>query len=95
MFNLNKIYYAVNAYYPLRHLQEGQNVNIIYEASDPAAAAIYSWWGYWFKWDELLASVLIPLVLLFAAKEITSKPTPEALIEELEMRNKTKLKKYD
>ena len=90
IFTVDKISYTINTAYPLRSLKEGKAVTIIYETTDPAKAAVYSWWGYWLQWDELLASVLIPLVLLYAAKEITGRPTPEALVEELEMDKKSR-----
>ncbi len=86
---------TVDAYYPLRRLKEGTVVRIIYDTSNPSKAAVYSWWGYWLKWDELLASILIPFILLYAAKAITASPTAEALVEELEMRDKPKRKKFD
>ena len=70
-------------------------MRIIYEMSDPSKAAVYNWWGYWFQWDELLASILIPLILLYAAIAITAHPTPEALVEEMEMRNPPKRRKHD
>jgi len=93
VFSIDKKQDTINAAYPLRSLKEGETVNIIYESSEPAKAAVYSWWGYWLKWDELLASILIPVILLYAAKEITAGPTPEALVEELEMRKSGKRRK--
>ena len=95
VFSVDNTKDTINAYYPLRRLQKGERVKIIYESSEPSKAAVYSWWGYWIKWDELLASILIPLILLYAAKAITAGPTPEALVEELEMKNPTKRKKYE
>ena len=85
VFSIETTSYAVDASYLLRKLWEGEDVTIIYEASDPRQATVYRWWGYWIRWDELLASVLIPVVFLFAAKAITGNPTAEALIEELEI----------
>ena len=95
IFSVNKSQDTINAAYPLRTLKEGEKVNIIYETSDPSKAAVYSWWGYWLQWDELVASVLIPFILLYAAKAITAGPTPEAVVEELEMRKPVKRRKYD
>ena len=94
-FSINKIQYTINAAYPLLRLQEGQPITIIYETNNPSRASVYNWWGYWLQWDELLASILIPLLLLYAAKAITARPDPEALLEELEMRDPPKRKKYD
>jgi hypothetical protein len=95
IFSVDKTLYAVKAAYPLRHLTEGEKISIIYEASDPKQAAVYKWWGYWLKWNELIASILIPFILFYIAKAITSNPTPEALIEELEMDKPVKRRKYD
>lgn len=95
IFSIGKDEYAVNAGYVFRNLKEGQTVQVIYETSDPSKAALYSWWGYWLQWDELLGSILIPVVFLFIAKEITARPTPEALLEEMEMRKPRKRKNDD
>ncbi|HEX5153302.1 MAG TPA: DUF3592 domain-containing protein [Parafilimonas sp.] len=86
---------TIAAGYSFRHLKEGQTVKIIYETSDPSKAAVYSWCGYWLQWDELLASFLIPLFLFYAAKAITAGPTPEAVVEELEMQKPPEPGKYD
>jgi len=94
-FSINKTTDTINAAYPLRNLKEGEPVKIIYETNSPSKAAVYSWWGYWLQWDELLASILIPFILLYAAKAITANPTPEAVVEELEMRNSHKPKNND
>lgn len=95
IFSLNKAQHTVNAAYPLRRLKEGQSVNIIYETNNTSQAAVYSCWGYWLQWDELLASILIPFVFLYVAKAITAGPDPEALLDEMEMRNPPKRRKYD
>ena len=95
VFIINKRTYSINAAYVLRRLNEDENVTVIYETSNPSAAAVYKWWGYWLQWDEIIASMLIPLLLYYAAKQITGNPTPEALIEELEMKKSIKRRKYD
>ena len=95
IFFVDKIQDTTNAAYVFRNLKEGQTVPVIYETSNPNKATVYYWWGYWLQWDELLASILIPFVLLYAAKAITASPTPEALLEEMEMRNPPKRRKYD
>ena len=94
-FFVDRIHYRVNASYPLRHLREGEKVAIIYEASNPQQAALYNWWGYWLKLNEIIASVFIPFILLNAAKAITSRPTPEALIEDIESDKPAKRRKYN
>ena len=95
IFSINKLTDTIDAGYVFRNLKEGETVKIIYETSAPSKAAVYSLWGYWLQWDELLASMLIPLVLFYAATAITAGPTPEALVEELEMRKPVKRRKYD
>ena len=95
IFSIGKDEYAVNAGYVFRNFKEGQTVQVIYETSDPSKAAVYSWWGYWLQWDELLGSILIPVVFLFVAKEITARPTPEALLEEIETHSSKKARKND
>ncbi len=93
-FTIDKTSYSSKAFYPLRSLKENENVRVIYDTSNPLNAAVYKWWGYWLQWNELLASVFFTVLLFYAAKAITSNPTPEPLIEELENKN-TKQKKYD
>jgi hypothetical protein len=78
-FTYDKIVYAANTSYPFRSFKDGQTVRVIFETSNPSKAAVYSWWGYWIQWDELLASVLIPVIFLYAAKAITSGPSATSL----------------
>ena len=94
-FTIDEKTYAANAAYSLRNLRESETVTVIYDTSNPANAAVYKWWGYWLRWNELIASILIPVVLYYAAKAITANPTPETLIEELEDKERTKRKKYN
>lgn len=95
IYTIDEKTYTIPASYPLRKLSENDKVKIIYDTSNPVKATVFKWWGYWLRWDELLASIIIPVILLYAAKTITGNPTPEALIEELEMDNNTKRTKYD
>lgn len=83
-FTVDGKQYRVNAAYPLRSLKENENVRIIYDTSKPSKASIFSWWGYWLRWDELLGSIFFTIVLFFGAISITNRPAPESLIEELE-----------
>ena len=94
-FGVDTAYYLINATYPLRDLTEGEKVDIIYEAANPQQAAVYRWWGYWIKWDELVASILIPVIFLFAANAITRNPTPESLIEQMQTEKFPNRRKYD
>lgn len=95
LFVIDKTTYTANAAYPLRNLKESETVPVIYDTSNPLNAAVYKWWGYWLRWNELIASILIPVVLYYAANAITSNPTPETLIEELEDKEHVKRKKYN
>lgn len=84
-YNYDKVEYAANTNYLFRNFKDGETVKVIFETSNPSKAAVYSWWGYWIQWDEILASIFIPVVFLYAAKAITSSPSPEALREQKEM----------
>ena len=91
-FSIGSTQYAVSARYPLRSLQDGETIQVIYDAANPSKALVYSIWGYWLQWDELLVSLVIYLVLFRVAVGITSNPTPEALIEQLENKEESKRK---
>ena len=88
--------YVIKADYLFKRYKEGQKVNIIYNTGDPSDASVYCLWGYWIRWKELLAFIAIFVGLYQVAATLTSNPTPEALIEELEGRKKKpRRKKYD
>ena len=84
----------MNASYPLRSLHEGEQVAIIYEASQPQKAALYRIWGYWLRWGEILASLVLLIGLFQISKAITNNPTPEGLMSELEDVRPRKRRKY-
>jgi len=79
--------------YLFRNYQAGDKVTVIYEASQPAKGAVYSWWGYWITWQELIGGILLIILLFQLAKAITQNPTPEALLEQMEFKEAPK-KKY-
>jgi hypothetical protein len=83
-FTVDTSNYQAKASYLFRNLKENEKVTVIYDTSKPANAAVYTWWGYWLQWDELLASILIPFVFYYGATLITGRPTPKALLGELE-----------
>ncbi len=83
-FSIGNTKYAVPASYPLRSLSEGQKVQVIYESASPKKGVLYTIWGYWILWDQLLISIVFYVILFQIAVGITSNPTPESLIEELE-----------
>ena len=88
--------YSINASYPFTSLAEGEKVKIIYEVAAPENASIYRIWGYWIRWKELLSFIVLFAALYFVAVSITSHPTPEALIEEIEGDEpKPRRRKYD
>ncbi len=94
-FSIGANKYTVPASYPLRSVSEGNVVKVIYESANPKKAVVYSVWGYWILWDELLVSSVIYLILFQVAVGITSNPTPEALLEQLEYKPKPKSRYSD
>jgi hypothetical protein len=88
VYSFDEKTYSINAAYFLKHYNEGENVRVIYEASQPEKGAVYSVWGYWLRWGELLFSILLLVIMYYAAVAITSNPTPESLIEQLENKRK-------
>lgn len=93
-YSVSKTVYSVNAAYIFKSYKEGEKVSVIYEASQPAKGAVYSVWGYWIKWGEVLFSVVFLIVMFRIAVAITSNPTAEALMEQLEDKPVRK-RKYD
>jgi len=87
--------YKVVASYPLRSVNEGDKTQVIYDSANPTKAVVYSIWGYWILWDELLVSLGLYLVLFYAAVSITKNPTPESLIEQLEFKPEPKRRYSD
>lgn len=93
-FSLNGQHlYSVKAGYLFRSLQEGEKRTVIYENADPETAAVYSWWGYWITWKELLACLIGYFVLFQAAKSIVSSPSEESIKELEEHAKRPKVKK--
>jgi len=65
-------------------------VQVIYDTTNPANAAIYSVWGYWVRWQEIFFSILLIIVAYYGAVAITKNPTAESLAEQMqEKKNKT------
>jgi hypothetical protein len=94
VFTIGKDVYAFDARYILRGLAENKIVNIIYEASNPNKAAVYSWWGYWIRAGELAASIILLLVLLRIAIVLNKNPAAESLKEQMEYKPEKK-KRYN
>lgn len=90
-FAVGKEHYKAQAAYLFRQFSEGQQVPVIYEAADPAKAAVYSWWGYWIRWEECLGSLLMLFAGLRIAIAVTANPDPSVPDEaELPRRKKRK-----
>jgi len=81
-FELGDTSYLVNASYPLRSFRENEKVEVIYVSSHPEQGVIYSWWGYWFSWGELLGSALLLIALFQIAVAVTKNPSEEAVKEQ-------------
>jgi hypothetical protein len=82
VFDIMNKTYLVDASYPLRKLNSNQKVNVIYKVSEPETAVVYSFWGYWFKWGELLMSSILLIALFYLSVSITNNPSPESLYEQ-------------
>jgi hypothetical protein len=84
IFSIASQQFLVDASYLFRKNKEGETVRVIYEASDPQSATVYMVWGYWIRWGEVIVSVVLLIVLFQIAVAITSNPTPEGLMSEME-----------
>lgn len=93
-YKTDKKSYAVNADYYFRNFSEGQQVDLIFEGSQPKKAAIYSWWGYWITIGEVLFSIGLLIVMYYIAVSVTNNPTPEAVMEQLNYKP-IKKRKYE
>ena len=94
VFTLKKQEYAIDARYVLRSLPENKKLTLIYHPTHPEKAVVYSFWGYWITWGELLGSIILFIALFQVAVAVTYNPTAEALLEQLEYKEEKK-KKYD
>jgi hypothetical protein len=83
VFNNGLRDYAVDARYVFRSLPEGKKLTVIYETAMPEKGTIYAIWGYWFRWGELLMTVLLYIGLFQVAVALNRNPTPESVIEQL------------
>lgn len=81
---IGKQHLKVDARYVFRSLSEGESRSIIYNKEELQAAVIYTFWGYWITWQELIGSIILWVALYQIARAITSNPTPEGLLSELE-----------
>ena len=89
--------YTFKADYLFNNLKEGESVQVIYDTSKPENAAVYSVWGYWINWKEVLGCIAGYIILFYGALKITQNPSEEALKELEENANKPRRKRprYD
>ncbi|MCK9402367.1 MAG: hypothetical protein M0Q26_03120 [Chitinophagaceae bacterium] len=92
VFNNGYKDYAIDARYFLRNWKKNEKTEVIYETDHPEMGAVYTFWGYWLTWSELLATVLIYVALFQIAISVTKNPTAEALVEQLEYKEEKKRK---
>lgn len=86
----DKFTYTTNAWFLTSH-KEGQVIPIIYNSSNPAVCSVYGIIGYWIKWDELLITAIVFVILFIAAIIITGKNnTVSSAVEQ-----QNKKRKYD
>jgi len=88
-------WYRTDARYFLRRLHAGQKVTVIYETATPETAAVYTFWGYWIGWGELLFTVIGYVVLLQIAYAVTTNPNANSLQDQLSYAPEKKRKYND
>ena len=86
--------YKVKANYPLRQLINQQQIELIYLPQHPEKAAVYSLWGYWFTWGEILMSSVLLFAMYQLAVSITQNPTAASLANQLKIDDVPK-RKYE
>jgi len=77
-YSVGKVNCLASVAYPLLSFKEGDSIKVIYDSAKPKNAVIYNFWGYWLKWDELLVSLSIYIILFFVAVSITNNPHLES-----------------
>lgn len=95
VFSSGQKNYAIDARYVFREWSEGQTTQVIYETENPSLAKVYAVWGYWISWGEIIGSALLIFVLYQVAISVTSNPTPEALFDQLDVKEEKKRKYLD
>lgn len=92
VYNTGLKNYAIDARYVFREWKEGEQTEVIYETGTPGKGAVYSFWGYWITWGELIGSSILIIALFQVAVSITKNPTPEAVMDQLEVVEEKKRK---
>lgn len=88
-------WYHTDARYLFRQTNVGQKVTVIYETATPETAAVYTFWGYWIGWGELLFTVVGYVVLLQIAYAVTTNPNANSLQDQLSYTPEKKRKYND
>ncbi len=88
-------WHHTDARYFLRPITLGQKVTVIYETATPETAAVYTFWGYWIGWGELLFTVVGYIVLLQIAYAVTTNPNANSLQDQLSYAPEKKRKYND
>ncbi|MFY7900006.1 MAG: hypothetical protein ACOVNY_07460 [Chitinophagaceae bacterium] len=83
IFNIVNKTYQVPIDTLFNSVLENESVTVIYESENPNKAKMYTFYGYWITWQELVASIILCIVLFQIAVGITNNPTPEAVLEQL------------
>lgn len=94
VYTYNSMEFSVEAAYPLRVLAEGDKVEVIFEYNNPRKASFYAWWGYWIKWEELIVSAILCIVLFQIAVAVNINPDEAAKQRDLARAPEIK-RKYD
>jgi hypothetical protein len=95
VFNTGTKEFSVEPHYVFRNIEEGQSRTVIYETGTPEKGAIYTFWGYWITWGELVMSVILCFLLFQIAVSVTNNPSQESLIEQMEFKEEKKKKYLD
>jgi hypothetical protein len=95
VFNTGTQEFSVEPHYVFRNIAEGQSRTVIYETGTPEKGAIYTFWGYWITWGELVMSVILCFLLFQIAVSVTNNPSQESLIEQMEFKEEKKKKYLD
>lgn len=95
VYQTGGIWNHTDARYFLRPIILGQKVTVIYETATPGTAAVYTFWGYWIGWGELLFSVIGYVLLLQVAYAVTTNPNAESFQEQLSYKPENKRKYND
>ena len=84
--------YTINANYLFKRFKNGEKIAVLYNPQKPQLANVYSVWGYWLRWEELLVSIFLIIGLYYLATSITQNPNPESLLQQMEEEDKPQRK---